>query len=133
MDPLHPLVPVQPPAPPRPEYNRVQRIERDQERGSSPDWERDSDGESDGEPERRFEDDYDPDWTEPTTAEPYGPDGARQDGADPARAEGLNLPVEDAPLARPWDPRVDGERRSHPRKGDAPTGEEPGPHIDISA
>ncbi len=125
MDPLHPLLPVTPPSPTRPEYNRVERIERDQERRSSPDWERDSEGEPDGGADRECEDEYDPDWSDPAEAEPYGPDGSRQDAA---------IPAEDPTRSpRPWDPRIDGERRSRPRDGEPPSDSGAGPHIDITA
>ena len=125
MDPLHPLVQIQPPAPTPPEYNRVQRIEPDQQRESAPDWQRHSDEGADDEAEEQFEDDYDPDWSDPAASEPYGPAGLRQ---DPGPAGGLSHSSEQS-----GDRRRQGERRAHPPAGADDPGEDPGPHIDISA
>lgn len=138
MDPLHPLVPIQPPAPTPPNYNRIQRVERDPQEDSGPDWQRKrGQQQSDDEAEEQFEDDYDPDWSDPAAVEPYGPDGVQHESAA--------LVDVDPAVVEKWDPRVHGERRTRPRDGDAPTAApsgdddagggspDPGGHIDISA
>jgi hypothetical protein len=122
MDPLHPFVPIQPPPPTPPTYGRVERIQRDGQRESHPDWERDSEETADEEQQGKFEDEYDPDWTDPASAEPYGPDGTQHD---------TGIEVELGP-EREWDPRADDERRSRPR-GPADDADSGSGHIDISA
>ena len=120
MDPLHPFVPIQPPPPTPPTYGRVERIQRDGQRESHPDWERGS--EEQGDEEGQFEDDYDPDWTDPAAAEPYGPDGAQHDTGTETELDAQHE----------WNPRTDAERRSgsRSRAQDADPGSG---HIDISA
>jgi hypothetical protein len=127
MDPLHPLVPIQPPAPMPPTYNRVERIERDPPGDSGPDWQRDSEDETEEDEQQQFEDDYDPEWSDPAAVEPYGPDGVPHDAATAAATDPTPAPKQE------WNPRIDGERRSHPRNEDDDAGPDPGPHIDISA
>ena len=141
MDPLHPLVPIQPPAPTPPNYNRVQRVERDPQDDPGPDWQGKRGGQqSQQEPEEQFEDDYDPDWSDPAAVEPYGADGIQHDTATAVEVE--------LPAVEKWDPRTDGERRARPRDAEDSggadgaiadqdagddVGPDPGPHIDISA
>lgn len=138
MDPLHPLVPIQPPAPTPPTYNRVQRIERDPQGDSGPDWQRKRGQDSDKEQEEeQFEDDYDPDWSDPAAVEPYGPDAAAHEAVDLSTEQALRAELDrKLTAARKWDPRIDGERRSRPREAGEDGedgGPDPGPHIDISA
>jgi hypothetical protein len=124
------MVPIQPPAPTPPTYNRVERIDRDGQGDSGPDWQRSPEDETDEDAQEQFEDVYDPEWSDPAAVEPYGPDGAPHDIATPA-ADPTPTPE------REWNPRIDGERRSHPRDEDEDedddVGPDPGPHIDISA
>ena len=128
MDPLHPLVPIQPASPVPPDYTRIRRIERDQQREPEPEWQQSSEQDADKEQgDERFEDDYDPDWSDPAAAETgYNDHGLATDlpagATDPAAGTGT-----------PWDPRRQGERRARPRSGDDPEDQEPGPHIDIIA
>jgi hypothetical protein len=126
MDPLHPLVPIQPAPPVPPDYTRVQRIERDQQRESEPDWQHSSDEEDEGEQrDEQFEDDYDPDWSDTAAAETYN------DHGELTESPGTGESTPAAP--KPWNPRLQAERRARPRPSDEPDDEEPGPHIDIIA
>jgi hypothetical protein len=125
MDPLHPLVPIQPPAPMPPTYNRVERIERDPQGDSGPDWQRNPEDETEEDEQQQFEDDYDPEWSDPAAVEPYGPDGVTHEAATGATTDPNLTPAPE----QEWNPRIDGERRSHARDED----DDPGPHIDISA
>ena len=126
MDPLHPLVPIQPPPPTPPTYNRVERIQRDPQGDAGPDWQRGSDEESEEEPRQQFEDEYDPNWSDPAAVEPYGSDGAVHDTATAA---------DDPVPEQEWDPRIQPERRARPRDEDDDPGSDPDPgqHIDITA
>jgi hypothetical protein len=145
MDPLHPLVPIEPPAPTPPKYNRVERIDRDPQGDSGPDWQGEhGHGSDEEEPEQQFEDDYDPDWSDPAAVEPYGPDGAVHEGAvhdtvDLSSERDMRAEHErELESEHRWDPHVDGERRAHPRDQDGSgddddAGPEPPQHIDISA
>lgn len=128
MDPLHPFVPITPPPPAAPTYGRVERIERDGQRRQHPDWEQESEDESGQKPpDDQYEDEYDPDWSDPGAVEPYGPDGANHEGGQHHDAISVELSAE-----RKWDPRIHGDRRSRPRDPDE--GDDPGTgHIDISA
>lgn len=124
MDPLHPLVPIQPAPPVPPDYTRVQPIERDQQRESEPDWQRSPEEEDEEQRDEQFEDDYDPDWSE-TPAEAYN------DHGELTESPGTSEPDPDA--HRPWNPRLQADRRARPRPSEDPEDEEPGPHIDIIA
>jgi hypothetical protein len=127
MDPLHPFVPIQPPPPPAPTYGRVERIERDGQHQPAPDWEQNPEQDSEENPaQEEFEDEYDPDWSNPGAAEPYGPDGAHHDAA-PHDAIEIDLSAETN-----WDPRTHPDRRSRPRDQDEGIDPDAG-HIDISA
>jgi hypothetical protein len=141
MDPLHPLVPIQPPAPTPPNYNRVQRVQRDPQEDSGPDWQGERGRQqSEQEADEQFEDDYDPDWSDPAAVEPYGADGVQHENAaaiDLNSERELKSELEQRlKRVRKWNPRADGERRAHPRAADDPDdddGPDPEQHIDISA
>ncbi|MGH2863165.1 MAG: hypothetical protein ACRDLT_16925 [Solirubrobacteraceae bacterium] len=125
MDPLHPLVPIHPPAPTPPDYSRVERVDRDGQQQDTLNWQRDPGEDAEEEEQERFEDDYDPDWSDPAGAEPYGPDGTLHDAA---------ATVEVSPEPRQkWDPGIHPERRAHPRDEDDDADPEAGQHIDIGA
>ena len=126
MDPLHPRVPIQPAPPVPPDYTRVQRIERDQQRESEPDWQRPSDqGSDDEQRDEDLQDEYEPEWSETAGAETYNDHGELTDGPGPSGST--------AGARRPYNPRLQGERRARPRSTDDPEDQEPGPHIDIIA
>lgn len=128
MDPLHPFVPITPPPPAAPTYGRVERIERDGQRRQHPDWEQESEDESGQKPpDDHYEDEYDPEWTAPGAAEPYGADGAPHDGAHHDEAISVELSAE-----KTWDPRTNVDRRSPARTADHDDDSDAG-HIDISA
>ena len=111
-----------------PTYNRVERIERDPPGDSGPDWQRNSEDETEEDEQQQFEDDYDPEWSDPAAVEPYGPDGVPHEAAT-----GVTDPTPAPAPKQEWNPRIDGERRSHPRDEDDDAGPDLGPHIDISA
>ena len=127
MDPLHPLLPIQPAPLVPPDYTRVQRIQRDQQRESEPDWQHSPDDEADDrQRQEQFEDDYDPNWSEPAATDTYNDHGELTDAA------GLSEPAPAAP--KPGNPRLQQERRSRPRSSADPEDQDPdGPHIDIVA
>lgn len=125
MDPLHPLVPIEPPAPTPPDYKRVERVDRDGQQPDARNWGRGSGDDAEEETQQQFEDDYDPDWSDPAGTEPYGPDGAGHDAA--AAVDVRPEPHEN------WDPRTHPERRARPHDADDDADPGSGPHIDISA